>query len=69
MNVNKILLFFIIFFSFFINFFPVYGENSLYEIEGKKIILKDDKDLIIASGDAYAKDQFGKESCLEIKAR
>jgi len=61
MNVNKILLFFIIFFSFFMNLFPVYGENSLYEIEGKKIIYVDDKDLIIASGEAYAKDQFGKE--------
>lgn len=61
MNVNKISLFFIIFFSFFMNFFPVYGENSLYEIEGKKIIYEDDKNLIIASGDAYAKDQFGKE--------
>jgi len=43
------------------NLFPVYGENSLYEIEGKKIIYVDDKDLIIASGEAYAKDQFGKE--------
>ncbi|MDB4022929.1 hypothetical protein N9481_02265 [Pelagibacteraceae bacterium] len=61
MNDNKISLFFIIFFSFFMNFFPVYGENSLYEIEGKKIIYEDDKNLIIASGDAYAKDQFGKE--------
>ena len=61
MNVKKKNLFVIIFFSVFINFFPVYGENSLYEIVGKEIIYKDDKNLIIASGDAYAKDQFGKE--------
>ena len=43
------------------NFFPAYGEDSLYEIQGKKITYEDDKNLIIASGNAYAKDQLGKE--------
>ena len=61
MNAKTISLFFIIFFSFLMNFFPVYGEDSLYEIQGKKITYEDDKNLIIASGNAYAKDQLGKE--------
>jgi len=61
MNAKTISLFFIIFFSFLMNFFPVYGEDSFYEIQGKKITYEDDKNLIIASGNAYAKDQLGKE--------
>ena len=61
MNDKRILLFFIIFFSFLTNIFSAQGEDSLYEIQGKKITYKDDKNLIIASGDAHAKDQFGKE--------
>ena len=61
MNAKTISLFFIIFFSFLMNFFPAYGEDSLYEIQGKKITYEDDKNLIIASGNAYAKDQLGKE--------
>jgi LPS-assembly protein len=61
MNTNTTSFFFIIFFSFFMNFFSAHGEESLYEIEGKKIIYEDGKNLIIASGDAYAKDQFGKK--------
>jgi len=61
MNAKPISLFFIIFFSFLMNFFPAYGEDSLYEIQGKKITYEDDKNLIIASGDACAKDRLGKE--------
>ena len=61
MNAKTISLFFVFFFSFLMNFFPVYGEDSLYEIQGKKITYEDDKNLIIASGNAYAKDQLGKE--------
>lgn len=61
MNAKTISLFFVFFFSFLMNFFPVYGENSLYEIQGKKITYEDNKNLIIASGKAYAKDQLGKE--------
>jgi len=61
MNAKTISLFFIILFSFLMNFFPAYGEDSLYEIQGKKITYEDDKNLIIASGNAYAKDQLGKE--------
>ena len=61
MNAKPISLLLIIFFSFLMNFFPAYGEDSLYEIQGKKITYEDDKNLIIASGNAYAKDQLGKE--------
>ena len=61
MNAKTTSLFFVFFFSFLINFFPAYGEDSLYEIQGKKITYEDDKNLIIASGNAYAKDQLGKE--------
>ena len=43
------------------NLFPAYGEDSIYEIQGKKISYLDDKNLIIASGKAYAKNQQGKE--------
>ena len=61
MNAKPISLLLIISFSFLMNFFPAYGEDSLYEIQGKKITYEDDKNLIIASGNAYAKDQQGKE--------
>lgn len=61
MSAKIISLFFVILFSFLMSFFPVYGEDSLYEVTGKKIVYKDDKNLIIVSGDAYAKDRLGKE--------
>tara|TARA_B100000780_G_C21123127_1_gene455148 strand:+ start:2214 stop:4544 length:2331 start_codon:yes stop_codon:yes gene_type:complete len=61
MSAKTISLFFIIFFSFLMNLFSAYGEDSLYEIQGKKITYEDDKNLIIASGNAFAKDQLGKK--------
>ena len=61
MNAKSLLLFFVIFFSFLMNLFPVYGEDSIYEVQGKSISYEDNQNLIIATGEAYAKDQLGKE--------
>ena len=61
MSTKTTSFFFVIFFSFLMIFFPVYGEDFLYEVAGKKIVYENDKNLIIASGDAYAKDKLGKE--------
>ena len=61
MNAKKISLFFIFFFSFLMNLFSAYGDDSLYQIEGKQISYQDNQNLIIATGDAYAKNQLGKE--------
>tara|TARA_B110000977_G_scaffold30738_1_gene40462 strand:+ start:1332 stop:3662 length:2331 start_codon:yes stop_codon:yes gene_type:complete len=61
MNAKSLLLFFVIFFSFLMNLFPVYGEDSIYEVQGKTISYEDNQNLIIATGEAYAKDQLGKE--------
>ena len=43
------------------NLFSAYGDDSLYQIEGKQISYQDNQNLIIATGDAYAKNQLGKE--------
>ena len=59
---NKITFFktaLIIFFVFFYNLKNIYAETSLYEIQGEKITYTDN--LIVADGDARAKDQSGKE--------
>ena len=61
MNVKLISFFFVVFFSFLTGLFPAYGEVSVYEIQAKKITYEDDKNLIIATGDARAKDQSGKK--------
>ena len=48
---------------FVIHFFIInnlYAENSKFELEALKIFYKDNKKIIIADGDAHAKDQFGK---------
>ena len=37
------------------------AENSIYELTSKRIKYSNNNKLIIAEGDAYAKDQFGKE--------
>ena len=59
---NKITFFktaLILFFVFFSNLKNIYAETSLYEIQGEKITYTDN--LIVADGDARAKDQSGKE--------
>jgi len=61
MNAKLILFTFAIFFSFLMNLFPAYGEDSIYEVRGKQISYEDNQNLVIANGEAYAKDQFGTE--------
>ena len=61
MNAKSISFIFVIFFSFLLNVLPANGEDSIYEVQGKSISYEDDQNLIIASGNAYAKDQLGKE--------
>jgi len=39
----------------------LYAENSIYKLQAKKIEYFDNNNLIIASGDSHAKDQFGRE--------
>ena len=46
---------------FFTTLKNVYADNSLYELQGGKVTYTDNNSLIIAEGDASAKDQFGKE--------
>jgi LPS-assembly protein len=57
-NIHKIILFLLIFFLHHEN---SYAEKSIYELQGKTIAYTDNNNLIIASGNAYAIDQFGKE--------
>jgi len=42
-------------------FFKVYAENFNYQLEAKKIRYINEKNIIIAEGDAIAKDNFGKK--------
>jgi len=61
MNTKSISFIFVVFFSFLLNVLPANGEDSIYEVQGKSISYEDAQNLIIASGNAYAKDQLGKE--------
>jgi LPS-assembly protein len=61
MNAKSISLIFVFFFSFLLNVLPANGQESIYELQGKSISYEDDQNLIVATGDAYAKDQLGKE--------
>ena len=58
MNAKSISFIFVIFFSFLLNVLPANGEDSIYELQGKSISYEDDQNLIVASGNAYAKDQL-----------
>ena len=60
---NKILtnlLLFCCLFSLFLSS-SVLADESIYELNAKKIIYTNDNNIITAQGDAVAKDQFGKE--------
>ena len=57
---KKIFFTIILIFFFFINT-KIHAENSLYEINGKKISYTKNNEVIIAEGDAIAKDQYGKQ--------
>lgn len=53
----------VFFLIFLLNFLPKisYAENSIYNLTAIKILYTDNNQTIIAKGDAYAIDQFGKE--------
>ena len=58
---NKILIFFYIILIFNLTIKNLYAEVPLYKLNAVKINYKDNNKIIIAEGQAYAVDQFGKE--------
>ena len=60
---NKILINLLLFCCLFGLFssLGVLADESIYELNAKKIIYTNDNNIITAQGDAVAKDQFGKE--------
>jgi len=60
-NKNRLIIFLINFVLLFLSKTLTYAETSLYELKGIKIIYQNNNELIIAEGEAHAKDQFGKE--------
>ena len=60
---NKKILFTIIYLVFLICILVenLQAENSIYKLKAKKIEYFDNNNLIIASGEAHAEDQFGRE--------
>ena len=61
-NKKKIFTLIIYTFLFKIIFIEnLHAENSIYKLQAKKIEYFDNNNLIIASGESHAKDQFGRE--------
>jgi len=60
-NNNTLIIFFINLALLLVAKTLTYAETSLYELKGIKIFYKNNNELIIAEGNAHAKDQFGKE--------
>jgi len=60
-NNFKILYRLIFFIFFFIDFQNSFAETSIYSLEGGKLFYKNDNKLIIAEGNALARNQDGKE--------
>jgi LPS-assembly protein len=58
---NILIIFFVNLILLLVSKNLTYAETSLYELRGIKIFYEKNNELIIAEGDAHAKDQFGKE--------
>ena len=58
---NKILVFFYLILIVNFTIKDLYAENPIYKLSAIKVSYKDNNQIIIAEGKAYATDQFGKE--------